>query len=640
LTGQGQITNIAFDAFPSRQLSANRDGRKSFTTAGTVQTNPAILSPVAHSTRENTGDNGLRRLISHLNGRLVTIGEAIVEKLFPPATAKLQRMRQAVRNAPLYGDSRNYSFSTPQINMSPINGDLKNTLGQAGEVHMDDSDEPFGLSVLICMSNISENTHPGRFYHAETREWFDTYPFSIFIFRGTSPHGGTAPRTIPGKTSQSWERRINIILYPNSQFMNREKPVIYPRAATPGVGYSFFTDGEACFGGQSYHRSWCIKELVRRLVLDLKELGVDPSTVKIDKIHEAIPGILSSSDYFHPWSPEAESIYTRVQEGNALLNSVRPAPKSPTRAEKSFQKQKASEEIGEKEKGSDEDESPSSSQGSVRVGDYEGTKGLQRPEERRSVNNNTNKKVKGKQNKRGQQDGKPREEDGGDELSSESDSPKREATDTELAALLRATNLFNVGALQYCLEEVKSYPPMLPSKFRHHAPAALHASRRQPAISSGGSPGPWFVEELFENAERTCWAAEKRTHGKVYDLYLQSVQYRVIRDIHVLRDGEALKALFRPGSSLQGVGECTARLCHEIETICLLEAGKVKKGATYVISAWKILGTKAQPNSCCSVRVVLYPYRGSGVPVNHKAQHFREVKLLSTSLSCSRFVLG
>lgn len=279
---------------------------------------------MAHSTSTNVGDNELPRLISHLNESLTTIGSAIVEKLFPPATANLQRLRQAITNAPLYGDTWNCSFFTPQINISPINADLKNSLGQAGDIHTDDSDEPFGLSVFICLSKLSDQTYPGRFFHAETREWFDTPPLTVFLLRGSSPHGGTSPRSLLGGAGKPWERRIHIVLYPNSQFMNRAKPIVYPRAATVGAGYRFFKDGRACLGGQSSHRSWCSRELVLHLIQDLKEqVGIDPCTVDIHKIYEAIPDILSFSDDVHPWSQKAESIRQRVTEANNLLKSIR-----------------------------------------------------------------------------------------------------------------------------------------------------------------------------------------------------------------------------------------------------------------------------------------------------------------------------
>ena len=62
--------------------------------------------------------------------------------------------------------------------------------------------------------------------------------------------------------------------------MKRTKPVIYPGDLSGGVGYSFFSDDKACFGGDDYRHSWSAKGIVVRLVNDLRAHGMKPADVR------------------------------------------------------------------------------------------------------------------------------------------------------------------------------------------------------------------------------------------------------------------------------------------------------------------------------------------------------------------------
>ena len=143
---------MPFDELPG--LSANRDGKSSWTIAGTVQTNPPILSPIAHSTSRRHQDDSLPSRLSKLNRFIAAIGVRVVEKAFPQETSKLQAEHHRVVNAPLIGSA--------QINMSPINTDLKDDLGYAGVCHTDPNDESFSLSVILCVSHLPDlpSTNP------------------------------------------------------------------------------------------------------------------------------------------------------------------------------------------------------------------------------------------------------------------------------------------------------------------------------------------------------------------------------------------------------------------------------------------------------------------------------------------------
>jgi len=135
-------------------------------------------------------------------------------------TSRLKRNRHTLLNPPMFGSEKNHSFSTLQINTSPLTKrDLSSSLGYAGRSHIDRHNDPFSLTILTCLSYLNSNTNPGYFYMGETHECSKLKPFSLEIFRGTGPHGGT--QAIPPGEPDELEKRINLILYPRREFVNR-----------------------------------------------------------------------------------------------------------------------------------------------------------------------------------------------------------------------------------------------------------------------------------------------------------------------------------------------------------------------------------------------------------------------------------
>jgi hypothetical protein len=148
---------------------------------------------VAHSVRRGQSnkkdEDDLVDLIKSINRRVRALGARIVENLFPPMTARLQRKRHTLLDPPMFGSQKNYSFSGLQLNISPfVVRNLATSLGHSGILHIDDHDDP---PVMICISHLNPDTDPGNFYIREPHEWCKLQPFSILIFRGTGPHGGT-----------------------------------------------------------------------------------------------------------------------------------------------------------------------------------------------------------------------------------------------------------------------------------------------------------------------------------------------------------------------------------------------------------------------------------------------------------------
>jgi hypothetical protein len=250
-----------------------------------------------------------------------SLGSIVVKKIFPPQTSRLQRERQEMLNAPLFGSPDNHSFSTIQVNISPLTTMNLSGLGYGGRSHTDRHDDPMSLTILICISKLEDTTDPGQFYIGETREWCTLYPFSMLIFRGTGPHGGT--QAIAHGHPKEWEKRINLILYPRGEFVNRELPVQYPcYEKTRLSDYSFFQDGEACFGTSDYHKRWEKIELVLHLadLAKVIDLGLKPS--ELQAMYRVVAG--PNKTYIDQASVEGMRRTDEVAAANTIMRDVRP----------------------------------------------------------------------------------------------------------------------------------------------------------------------------------------------------------------------------------------------------------------------------------------------------------------------------
>ena len=226
---------------------------------------------------------------------------------------------------PTFGSEENYSFSTMQINISPLTkGDLS-SLGYSGETHIDQHDEPMSITLLMCISHLGPETDPGKFYIGETREWCVLKPFSLVLFRGTGPHQGT--QAIPAGKPMEKETRINLVLYPGGEFLNRARRIIYPWEPYQLAGYSFFSDGAACFGTEEYHRSWCSREILRKSIAEIKQYGRHVEDSRLQQAFTALTG--STKRYIDRDSDEGKAIKKSITAANDLMKSLVPKFKKP-----------------------------------------------------------------------------------------------------------------------------------------------------------------------------------------------------------------------------------------------------------------------------------------------------------------------
>jgi hypothetical protein len=298
--------------------------------------NPSILSLTAHLSQRidpKEGEEDLVDLVASLNQRAATLGVHVVEQLFPPVTSLLQRDCHNMLDPPTFGSEENYSFSTMQINISPVTeGDLS-SLGYSGQPHVDQHDEPMSITLLMCISHLSPETDPGKFYIGETHEWCALKPFSLVLFRGIGPHQGT--QAIPAGKPMEKETRINLVLYPGGEFLNRARRIIYPWEPHQLAGYSFFSDGAACFGTEEYHRSWCSREILRKTIAEIKQYGRHVEDSPLQQAFTALTG--STKRYIDRDSDEGKAITKSITAANKLMKSLVPKFKKPSQQKRKME---------------------------------------------------------------------------------------------------------------------------------------------------------------------------------------------------------------------------------------------------------------------------------------------------------------
>lgn len=571
-------------------LMPNRNGHSSYTLGGTVQSNPVILSPVAHSSGRKQPDSGLKELIAGLNCKIASIGNDIVKRFFPQGTSRLQAARQAVLDAPLFGSPDNHSFSSAQVNISKLNESLSSSLGYSGQSHIDRHDDPMSLSVLVCLSRLEVGTFPGNFYLGETDEWCCLEPFSILLLRGTGPHGGT--QAIPDGNPKDHEKRINVILYPRREFVNRTLPLLLPcYDSTRLSDYSFFYDGEACFGTKDYQQAWCSRELFRHFVKSNKEFGSQLDGRKLEQAFITLAG--SRTQYIDPTSDEGKGILEAIKKANRILEDLRP-PWQNT-------------ETGQNRMSTVKDAS--------------------RDTIRSRLRNQAVPPMPCKLNSQSQQSHTTQ-----DSQSIESRDIYQLQTlqvrNREVAKTLLRTELFDTVEIERELKSLRGTASLCPPKFRHTRIPRMSFKSNFGRVPSARPPpdtaGTVLVEEMIQLGELCHWIAQKNEHLWLYRQALSETFYMTLLELQPMFDLTWLKQLFKYKNHRVGAGICSMNLMEAIEDLVEKTKSPGCAGTKFTFDAHEILGNQYQRKFCCSVQVVMKPYKGLDLD-GHKAQHFREV---------------
>lgn len=146
------------------------------------------------------------------------------------------------------------------------------------------------------------------------------YPISILSF-DISWHR-TAQALAQGQPKE-WERRINLILYPRTESVNRTLPIQYPcYEKTRLSDYSFFHDGAACFGTSEYHTSWAKRELFRHFDVATKPYSPPFKPSELQAMYRVIAG--RNKRYIDPASAEGVRITDDIAAANTIMGEARP----------------------------------------------------------------------------------------------------------------------------------------------------------------------------------------------------------------------------------------------------------------------------------------------------------------------------
>lgn len=593
-------------------MSPNRDGLSSYTLAGTVQTKPNILSPVAHSSTRRQREDGFHELLSSLNEKLAKLGAEVVQQFFPQQTSRLQALRQMMVDAPLFGTPDNHSFSTAQLNISTVNNaHLATSIGSAGDSHIDRHDDLLSLSLLLCLSLLDVGTHPGEFYLGETQEWYPLRPFSLLIFHGTGPHSGTQPK--PSSKPKEWEKRINAILYPRREFVNRTVDLQWPcYEATRLSDYSFFHDGAACFGTKEYHQAWCSRELFRHFVQSNKQFGHPLDDAKLQQAFKLATG--SDKRYIDPNSDDGKAILNTVTEANRMLECIRPPWKEP-------RKEKGTGAT-DRQQGQERDERPSPKPRTAKQPATPGPK----TDSRNQDLDVARRQSRLRQKPTPQQSGRDSESDGSSSVATAGSDYR--STDKDLGKVLLKWPLFDVTELDRELQLLKEKASLCPPKFRDGRMPRMSTQADLGRVASArplpDTLGSTVVEEMIQIGELSYWITQKNEQMWFYQRVLSQELYTALLRVKPIFELVRLKWLFKDRRRSLGWGICSRKLVDAVIEMVENASAPGGVGKEFLFDAKKILGDQYQPKFCSSVKVVMTPYLGPDIYA-HQARHFREV---------------
>ncbi|KAJ6448736.1 hypothetical protein C8R47DRAFT_1267022, partial [Mycena vitilis] len=199
----------------------------------------------------------LRRDYSELSGELA--GEGL--RYFGPiGLAQLYDARTEVMNTPRVGSDRNIGSTNQQSNQAAAQSrkacstvddeegkvDSIAEIGPFGETHIDNKDEPAGVSCLTCLSNLPKGMHPRR--HVALGVGRILSPFTVFYMCGIHWHAGTAPtfdEAFKANVKNDYTRLLNIMYM--SQFVIGK---IGQRSTPPSLTYTQNRSSES--QGRSY----------------------------------------------------------------------------------------------------------------------------------------------------------------------------------------------------------------------------------------------------------------------------------------------------------------------------------------------------------------------------------------------------
>ena len=506
-------------------------------------------------------------------------------------------------------------------------------------------DDPMSLTVLICVSNIRPSTYPGNFYLGETHEWCKLKPFSLLIFRGTGPHGGT--QAIAQKEPGEFEKRINLILYPRKEFVNRTVDIVYPYYSEKQIGnYSFFADGAACFGGAKYHQSWCTRELFRNMIKENKKYGLQIEDSNLQQAFASFTG--SMNRYIDPESPEGVDIEKSIREASQIVESARPTwvrdvHKSATCTSRQTTRKRPPEECpttphsdqlaeltdalfesgvrrSTRLTGSGVDVSSTTTHPAVSLS--RGAIASQASKRQKTNMSDRDIKVMHAPPILG--------EDVVDDSRSTGVETSTSSNNTEsVADLLQNQPLFQISIMREQVKSIQQKAKLLPYKFTKRSPLLTQTpAPKSRALPPPKTNGTTIVERLLQLAEEVQWLTQKSEHLWFYQRALDEHYVHKLLQVAPLFNQETLVRIFENSNRNEGAGFCSRSLMDRV--VMMVNKMTEMDGEAEEVVAFdpeELLGRQYQQKFCATVEAKMRPFRGRNAH-SHMAQHFREVLAL------------
>ncbi|KAF8953459.1 hypothetical protein BDZ97DRAFT_1767424 [Flammula alnicola] len=124
-------------------------------------------------------------------------------------------------NIPSVGVNGNSAFAAAQLNLAPTRPStsvetLQDSMGSAGEEHIDSDDSPGHYSHMATVSDLPEGFDPGRFFVLYPGVFVTLDSFASVCFSGLRRHGSSPPIAPAAAAADelSWATRVTLISYP------------------------------------------------------------------------------------------------------------------------------------------------------------------------------------------------------------------------------------------------------------------------------------------------------------------------------------------------------------------------------------------------------------------------------------------
>jgi len=164
--------------------------------------------------------------------RLIRVMTAILnEHLAGEVALEHRQIRWAVNASITAGNEDNQWLSHIQLNVTELQQGLPASLKRAGHAYFDKNDEPSLWSVLLFLSHLPDNYHPGILAVYSTRVCCPCETYGAVVFTGTHPHSGSGKGPLPSNYSKPPKpaHLLNIPPLPAHLPYTRLHAVGYPR---------------------------------------------------------------------------------------------------------------------------------------------------------------------------------------------------------------------------------------------------------------------------------------------------------------------------------------------------------------------------------------------------------------------------